>query len=130
MSLVRLPPRKQPLPDHHIILESKLADFPKEPHPWNSRFIEKAREAAESCGYALSVHGTLMRDIDLVAVAWTEDADDIWWFLGVFIARTGTFVESIEKKPHGRIGMTLKGGSGYGVDRGIDLSILPPGRSP
>jgi hypothetical protein len=31
-------------------------------------------ECAREVGYALAVHGTLGRDLDLVAIPWTEDA--------------------------------------------------------
>jgi hypothetical protein len=36
--------------------------------------IEPLRAVARSLGYALTVHGSLVRDIDLVAVPWTSDA--------------------------------------------------------
>jgi hypothetical protein len=127
VSRVRLPPRKGPLPERVIVLEHKVEKFPETRHAWNSDFIDRCRKAAELCGYALTVHGTLMRDIDLVAVAWTEDADDIWKFLGVFLAQTGLYVHSIEAKPHGRIAMTMRGA--YGADRDVDLSIIPPSRA-
>ena len=31
------------------------------------------RKAARECGYAIGVHGSLMRDFDLIAVPWVED---------------------------------------------------------
>jgi hypothetical protein len=37
-----------------------------------NRFIEKVREVARDCGYAVAVHGSRQRDLDLVAVPWTE----------------------------------------------------------
>ncbi|MDB5447638.1 MAG: hypothetical protein JWQ97_2955 [Phenylobacterium sp.] len=36
--------------------------------------IPHARRAARRLGYALAVHGSLERDIDLIAVPWTVDA--------------------------------------------------------
>lgn len=38
------------------------------------RLIDPLREVARRLGYALAVHGSLVRDIDLVAVPWTNDA--------------------------------------------------------
>jgi hypothetical protein len=38
------------------------------------RFIAKVREIARECGYAVGVHGSRKRDLDLIAVPWTERA--------------------------------------------------------
>lgn len=38
------------------------------------RIIRPLRERAKALGYALAVHGSLERDIDLVAVPWTDTA--------------------------------------------------------
>lgn len=38
------------------------------------RIIRPLRERARECGYALAVHGSLARDIDLVALPWTPAA--------------------------------------------------------
>lgn len=35
--------------------------------------IPEMREAARVCGYAIGVHGSLRRDLDLIAVPWRED---------------------------------------------------------
>jgi hypothetical protein len=39
-------------------------------------FIEPARRVARDCGYAIAVHGSLAKDIDLVAIPWTDRACD------------------------------------------------------
>jgi len=36
----------------------------------------KIREAAKNCGYAIGVHGSLRRDLDLIAVPWVENHKD------------------------------------------------------
>jgi len=36
--------------------------------------IDPMRELARKCGYAIGVHGSLARDIDLIAVPWTREA--------------------------------------------------------
>jgi hypothetical protein len=51
------------------------------PCDWDSRekyelLIGPLRERARELGYSLSVHGTLKRDIDLVACPWTNGAAD------------------------------------------------------
>jgi hypothetical protein len=42
--------------------------------PLAERLIEPLREVAQRLGYALGVHGTLIRDIDLIACPWAEGA--------------------------------------------------------
>lgn len=39
------------------------------------RIIRPLRERARAMGYALAVHGSLERDIDLIAVPWAEGAE-------------------------------------------------------
>jgi hypothetical protein len=51
------------------------------PCDWDSRekyelLIGPLREKAKDLGYALAVHGTLKRDIDLIACPWTNGAVD------------------------------------------------------
>ena len=43
-------------------------------HDKAALLIEPLREVARSLGYALGLHGTLKRDIDLIACPWTKDA--------------------------------------------------------
>lgn len=38
------------------------------------RIVRPLRERAKALGYAIAVHGSLERDIDLVAVPWTDQA--------------------------------------------------------
>src|SRR5574343_141240 len=48
-------------------------------HPAKAAFdkiIEPIRETARTLGYAIAVHGSLARDIDLIAVPWTSTAVD------------------------------------------------------
>lgn len=106
------------------------------------RLIEPLREVARRYGYALGVHGSLRRDIDLIAVPWAPIAwstnpvtlaeaimekaaelndgvafqkpgEDSWWFIAGCPGG----------KPHGRLCWTFHlGGGPY-----IDLSVIPPG---
>jgi hypothetical protein len=62
------PPADAPPPD--AIVEVELGE-------WTQKVRDAvyfARVVARSKGYALAVHGSLARDIDLVAVPWVEEA--------------------------------------------------------
>jgi len=78
---------------------------------------------ARSYGYALAIHGTLGRDMDLICVPWAERVADPSL---VVAAITRTFaiivVGAPEKKNHGRVAWTLSVGHG---DCAIDLSFMP-----
>jgi hypothetical protein len=87
------------------------------------------RTAALFKGYAVAVHGTLKRDIDLIAVAWTDQAspadDLVHTIKGAVAGVLGNCITLGEptKKPHGRIAVTLIHPGHVGE---IDLSIIPP----
>jgi hypothetical protein len=49
---------------------------PDEMEAFYRSIIEPMREAARPLGYALTVHGTLRRDLDVVAVPWIDGATD------------------------------------------------------
>lgn len=97
-----------------------------------SHILEPIRVVARDAGYAITVHGSLARDIDLVAIPWVETHVMPADFLVTRIAAT---VASITgrcnamadwtEKPHGRCAKTLMiWGERFGhVD--IDLSVMP-----
>ena len=94
--------------------------------------IDAVREAAEGCGYAIGEHGSLSRDIDLIAVPWREDAVSAAEVaeavraaaekanpLGVCFSNTAD--TDPRPKPHGRLCWSFHlGGGPY-----IDLSVMP-----
>ncbi|MDE2097182.1 MAG: hypothetical protein KGL39_08040 [Patescibacteria group bacterium] len=45
-------------------------------YPLYKRLIDPLREKARELGYSLAVHGTLKRDIDLIACPWADKAVD------------------------------------------------------
>ncbi|TXH84851.1 MAG: hypothetical protein E6Q77_01845 [Rhizobium sp.] len=87
------------------------------------------RSAALFKGYAVAVHGSLKRDIDLIAIAWTDQAspvdDLIHTIKGAVAGVLGNCITLGEpgKKPHGRIAYTLIHPGHLGE---IDLSVIPP----
>lgn len=74
-------------------------------------------------GYALAVHGSLARDLDLVAVPWSKEVSapeavlkDLTEIFAVRVAGTA------EAKGHGRVAYTLTVGFG---ECACDLSFFP-----
>lgn len=89
------------------------------------------REAARQCGYALAVHGSLDRDLDLVAIPWTETATDAETLVAMICAawqrpnetRLLQKADDPAEKPHGRRAWSLiPGGPLF-----VDLSVMPRG---
>ncbi len=88
-----------------------------------SHRIHDIQVICRSCGYAIAVHGSMQRDLDLIAIPWTERA-----------AKPATLVDRLcegldvqpspdspAEKLHGRIVYTLlMMGMGF-----LDLSIMP-----
>lgn len=100
------------------------------------QILPDIREAAKRHGYAVGLHGSMTRDLDLIAVPWTEHASppDV---LAVAIkgAVNGNWDDERYhdhwhqmgkpgNKPHGRLCWSIKlGGGAY-----IDLSVAPPSK--
>ena len=97
-----------------------------------------ARVAARSNGYALGVHGTLRRDIDLLAVPWTDEAcapEELAQAICDYLASLdpplafawvdqGDDHRRGEDKPHGRKAWSLIAQGGF-IRPYIDLSVAP-----
>lgn len=85
-------------------------------------------------GYALPLHGSMCRDLDLVAVPWTEDAAEPEAVVDAITEAVGgwrlhTKREPTER-PHGRLCYTIhfRDASGNSLPDGhpyIDLSVMP-----
>jgi len=78
----------------------------------------------QSHGYALSVHGSLARDFDLIAVAWAAEVSDPLVVLCAIMEQFAVTIspDSPAIKNHGRKAYTLICGFG---NCQIDLSFLP-----
>lgn len=91
--------------------------------------LPSIREAARFQGYAVAIHGSLKRDIDLIAVAWTDQAkpaeDLVKAICGAVCGVLGNcfVLTALSEKPHGRLTCTLVHTGFVGE---IDLSIIPP----
>ena len=95
--------------------------------------IGSLRIASRDKGYAIASHGSLRRDIDLIAVPWTDNACDPNELVKHLALVIGASIEvtdlesgalKVTDKPHGRMGVRLHPGE-TGVY--IDLSIMPRG---
>lgn len=89
------------------------------------------RRAAIDRGYAITIHGSLNRDIDLVAVPWREhdvaDADNlVRTIAGAIAGVTGRCNPQAgwTDKPHGRRAKILLVWCGQNT-ADIDLSVMP-----
>jgi len=93
-------------------------------------------QIAKDHGYSLAVHGSLHRDLDLVAVPWTEEASDALTLITAVKQATATVTHHEERdqlfpdhhptaKPHGRMAYSLHV-SNDGMYRGyLDISVMP-----
>lgn len=83
------------------------------------------KERAQELGYAIAIHGSLLRDIDLIACPWTETAVDAETLKDAVVKVVNGFIPERQRepsqKPHGRLVWTIHiGGGSY-----IDLSVMP-----
>lgn len=96
------------------------------------RILRPLRERAKDLGYALTVHGSLERDIDLVAVPWTERAcspeglaNSLRQVLDKLYPITldvGPSDDPFKRKPHGRLCWSWW----IRPWTYVDLSVFPP----
>jgi len=92
---------------------------------------------AHECGYALALHGTLGRDLDLVAIPWTNEATspedlvarilDVMEGSAFTMERADGHAEDKSEKPHGRRCFVLHLKSWTGAY--VDLSVMPRTRA-
>jgi hypothetical protein len=85
----------------------------------------RLREVARQHGYALALHGSLTKDLDVIAVPWVADAADEKTLVRAIVERAHGMVQSnhrVVEQPHGRRSWTimLGGNGGY-----LDLSVMP-----
>lgn len=101
--------------------------------PWAFAYLyDTLVVVARNLGYALALHGSMTRDLDLIACPWTADAVPAAVLIAAINESAGGFVyeESLgnpregrdpEQKPHGRLAWSLHfNGQPY-----IDISVMP-----
>jgi hypothetical protein len=95
-------------------------------------FVEQClpalRDTARSMGYALAVHGTQRRDLDLVAIPWIDKAKSPDELIQALALRTKDLTgwghlahDGWTEKPHGRVATTLIADS----EVHLDISVMP-----
>jgi hypothetical protein len=90
-------------------------------------YYPSLRRVAKEHGYALAIHGSLARDFDLIAVAWTAEASPPDVLVEAMCAANQLLVTVPDagNKPHGRMGFTIQGIAD--VPHGwVDLAVIPP----
>jgi hypothetical protein len=85
-------------------------------------------EVARAHGYALAIHGTVQRDLDLVAIPWMEEAAAPEMLVAALRKRCQLFLFAPDhpimqpmEKPHGRRAWTIP----LMGETFIDLSVMP-----
>lgn len=83
-------------------------------------------QIAHEHGYALALHGSLQKDMDLIAVPWIQDAKPGKDLIEAILNKTGGYILDHDKpflghKPHGRLAYSIY------IDIGMyfDISIMP-----
>lgn len=106
--------------------------------PDYSAFIVRARIIAKQEGYALAVHGSTTRDLDLIAVPWTKEARTPQALTARIDFNTGwrrqradgtrcEIGERVEPtaREHGRL-VWIFMPEGFADPRFVDFSVIPP----
>jgi hypothetical protein len=93
------------------------------------------RQTARKHGYALALHGSLSRDLDVIAVPWVENPSDEETLVKAICDTAGGFMPPHKHNPeikfHGRKAWVIHfGGASAEVlsehlPRYIDLSVMP-----
>jgi len=89
------------------------------------RLLPLIREVARQNGYAIAVHGSLKRDIDLVAIPWVEESKSPEELIMAIEAKIGWFHVDLDNpviRSHGRKAWSIVT---HGVTTYIDLSVMP-----
>jgi hypothetical protein len=96
---------------------------------------------ANDHGYALSVHGSFHRDMDIVAIPWIEEASEPLKLIQAFKAATNAVTQHEEldekfwpdckptQKPHGRVAYSLHVTNNGMYGGYLDISVMPKVKS-
>jgi len=104
------------------------------------RLLPCIREAAQAAGYAIGVHGSMERDLDLIAAPWADNAADVHDLIDAIRVAVAAEIGSCYRaardatdafgiKPHGRMAFTLYSGDCVRTPQGcfpfFDISVMP-----
>lgn len=104
-----------------------MSDLSSKPPPhhgpvYAAAMYPELAELMRRHGYALAVHGSLSRDLDVIAVPWAETVssqeDVLGEILRIWAVR---LIGEAKQKPHGRTAYTLSCGWG---ECAIDLQFM------
>lgn len=98
-------------------------------------------EIARAHGYALAIHGSLQRDMDLIAVAWSDEAASPRALIESIVERvreagySECSSDGPQGKPHSRLAWTIPLGNGAALDVSVAFSaatygVVPDRRPP
>jgi hypothetical protein len=90
--------------------------------------LRAAQNAVRNQGYAVAVHGSQVKDLDLIAVPWRDTALSAQDVAELIAEAIPGFIEkgSPEAKPHGRLSFTIRPNWHFGFDHWwIDLAVMP-----
>lgn len=95
--------------------------------PDYGRFYTMLRKLAWEEGYAIGLHGSFTRDLDLIAVPWIDKPCEPEHLVRRILSATGltSMHGNPGMKPQGRLVWTLLFPA-FGDPRFVDLSIIPP----
>lgn len=87
--------------------------------------IDRIRELAREVGYSVGIHGSLERDLDLIAIPWTADAVSPPELAAHIAAGLPgqVLADVVQDKPSGRWSCNI---NPEGWFKMIDLSVMPP----
>ena len=83
--------------------------------------VHELQAIARACGYAIAIHGSMQRDLDVVAIPWVDEALPQEELIRRLLDWFGLEKSKSEQKPHGRMAYTLLMWGGLF----IDLSVMP-----
>ena len=86
--------------------------------------IDRVRALAREVGYAIGVHGSLERDVDLIAVPWVEEAVGPEALAErISSGLPGSIVAVFDDAAYGRRGFNIQADGWFKL---IDLSVMTP----
>lgn len=87
-------------------------------------------EVAREKGYALALHGSMIRDLDLIAVPWIEEAAEPAELIDALCESVSAWFDKKQnpgRKPHGRLAWSILPNDTAGAVY-LDISVMPKKR--